>query len=89
MDGWQDGWKPPTSTGTGRRPRLMTWLIVGWTLLMVTVESMLYAQIGATRDADTGISIAISMVVLFFMWLFGFIVLSVVWSRTKPNEPTA
>jgi len=88
MDGWQDGWKPPTSTGTGRRPRLMTWLIIGWTVLMVTVEYMLYAQIGATRDADTGISTAIGMVVLFVMWLFGFIVLSVVWSRTKPDEPT-
>jgi hypothetical protein len=28
------------------------------------------------------------MVVLFVMWLFGFIVLSVVWPRTKPDEPT-
>ena len=88
MDGWQDGWKPPTSAGTGRRPRLMTWLIIGWTVLIVAVEYMLYQQIGATGDADTGISTAIGMVVLFVMWLFGFIVLSVVWSRTRPDEPT-
>jgi hypothetical protein len=89
MDGWQDGWKPPTSKGTGRSPRLVTWLIVGWTVLLATVESIQYAQIGATKDADVGISIVIGMVVLFFGWLFGFIVLSVVWSRTKPDEPTA
>jgi hypothetical protein len=67
----------------------MTWLIIGWTVLMVTVEYMLYAQIGATGDADTGISTAIGMVVLFVMWLFGFIVRSVVWARRKADEPTA
>jgi hypothetical protein len=89
MDGWHDGWKPPTRKGTGRGPRLVTWLILGWTVLMATVEYTLYAQIEATRDADVGISIAIGMVVLFVGWLFGFIVLSVVWSRTKPDEPAA
>jgi hypothetical protein len=67
----------------------VTWLILGWTVLMATVEYTLYAQIEATRDADVGISIAIGMVVLFVGWLFGFIVLSVVWSRTKPDEPAA
>ena len=84
-----DGWKRPTSNGTGRGPRLVTWLIIGWTVLMATVEYMEYAKIGTTNSADVGISIVIGMVVLFLGWLLGFILLLVVRSRTKPHGPAA
>jgi hypothetical protein len=79
------------NTGKGRRRgwRLVTWLIVGWTVVMGALEYMLYAQIGATRDADTGISAAIGMVVLFVGWLLVFLALWNFWSRTKPDGPAA
>ena len=67
----------------------MTWLIVGWTVVMGALEYMLYAQIGATKDADVGISAAIGMVVLFFGWLFGLLALWNIRSRTKPDGPAA
>jgi hypothetical protein len=78
-----------TGKGRGRGWRLVTWLIVGWTVVMGALEYMLYAQIGATKDADVGISAGIGMVVLFFGWLFGFLVLWNIWSRTKPDGPAA
>jgi hypothetical protein len=56
---------------------------------MGALEYMLYASIGATKDADVGISAVIGMVVLFFGWLFGFLVLSAIRSRTKPDGPAA
>ena len=80
-----DGWQVPTSNGSGSNRRLVTALIVGWTVLIAAVEYMEYAKIGATNSADIGISIAIGMVVLFIGWLIGFIVLSVVWFSTKPT----
>ena len=79
------------NTGKGRRRgwRLVTWLIVGWTVVMGALGYMLYTQIGATEDADVGISTVIGMVVLFVGWLFVFLVLWNFWSRTKPDGPAA
>ena len=84
-----DGWQVPTSNGKGRGRRLVTWLILGWTAVMGTLTYLEYRQIETVHSADEGISLVIGMVVLFCMWLVGFIVLSVIWSRTRPDGPAA
>jgi hypothetical protein len=75
-----------------RRWRKMTWAIWAWTALMVVwaVSGASATDCGeelseAARsacEAGTGIGV----VLLFFVWLIGFGILSVIWFMTRPRE---
>jgi len=82
------------------RWRKMTWVIVAWSVLMAIwiVGALIGADNSehcareaqgllsqdtctSARDVGTGIG----MIALWFVWFFGFIILSLIWFMTRPK----
>jgi hypothetical protein len=69
-----------------RRWRKMTWAILIFTALMLlwaagaSSNSSQYGQ----NDYATGVA-ALSVGLLFFIWLLGFMILAVIWFMTRPH----
>ena len=80
--------------------RKMTWVIIVWSVVMAIwiIGGLLSADNGdkcaheahralsqstctSARDVGTGIGVA----VLWFLWFFGFIVLSLIWFMSRPK----
>lgn len=80
---WRPGW------------RKMTWVVLIWCVLMA---AWIVAAIGSDTSADcaretyrsaceagSDVGKGIGVVVLWFVWFFGFVALSLIWFMTKPK----
>lgn len=75
-----------------RRPhwRKMTWVLIIFTALMAV---LIIAGASSTDCADVGDSAeqagcestGIGVALLFFLWFFGFLILSIIWFMTRPK----
>jgi hypothetical protein len=81
------------------RWRKMTWLIWVFTALMFiwmiggassNADSCSEYAIGTSArsacEAGTDIGTGLGIVVLFFIWFIGFIILSIIWFMTRPSR---
>jgi len=66
--------------------RKLTWLIVGWTALMMV--SAFWIERSASLGAQAGLAVALMRVPIDGIWLVGFIVLSEAWFVTRPRKVT-
>jgi len=79
--------------------RKMTWVIVVWCVLMAAwiVGAIVSADPGSNCahetyrgacEAGSSAGTGIGVVVLWFIWFFGFIVLSLIWFMSRPKGRT-
>lgn len=85
-----------------RRWRKMTWVLWGWTILMLVwivaggisatngdCDGESTAELRQLCEDATDVGAGIGIVALFVLWFVGFIVLSLVWLMTRPRREQA
>lgn len=72
-------------------PRKMTWVILIWTGLFIWVLSSAGSASNCGADeacqAGTAVGVGLGAVILFPIWLIGFLILSVIWFMSRPAAP--
>jgi len=73
-------------------PRKMTWAILIWTGFFILWAYGGLSGVAPCANSDSGcqagtaIGGALAVSFLFFLWIVGFIVLSIVWFMTRPKS---
>jgi hypothetical protein len=84
-----------------KRPhwRKMTWALIAWTGLMGVWIATAIGSAGDAKNCGTlsqkacndaaNVGTGIGVVLLFLLWGFGFVILSLIWFMSRPNkQPT-
>jgi hypothetical protein len=88
--------RPPTIKKAKNRPRKMTWVVVLWCILMavwiigaiVSANPSSNCAHGAYKsacEAGSSAGTGIGVVALWFIWFFGFVILSLIWFMSRPK----
>lgn len=78
-----------------RKWRKMTWVVIAWCVLMAIwiVAALASGDSGECAretyrgacEAREDVSKGIGVIVLWFIWFFGFVALSLIWFMTRPK----